>query len=34
MSYYEAGHMMYIRAEELAKLKATLAEFIEGPDGV
>lgn len=34
MSYYEAGHMMYIRAVELAKLKETLAEFIEGSDGV
>jgi len=34
MSYYEAGHMMYIRAEELAKLKAMLAEFIRESDGV
>jgi len=34
MSYYEAGHMMYIRAEELARLKATLAEFIRESDGV
>ncbi|MBD3382940.1 MAG: peptidase S10, partial [candidate division Zixibacteria bacterium] len=29
MSYYEAGHMMYIRLESLKKLKADLADFIE-----
>ena len=27
--YYEAGHMMYVRDEELAKLKANVAAFIE-----
>jgi carboxypeptidase C (cathepsin A) len=34
MSYYEAGHMMYIRAEELAELKANLAAFIRESDGM
>ena len=33
MSYYEAGHMMYIRAAELARLKETLAGFIQDSDG-
>jgi carboxypeptidase C (cathepsin A) len=27
--YYEAGHMMYVRDEDLAKLKANIAAFIE-----
>ncbi|HKQ96689.1 MAG TPA: peptidase S10 [Candidatus Polarisedimenticolia bacterium] len=27
--YYEAGHMMYVRDEDLAKLKANVARFIE-----
>ena len=27
---YEAGHMMYIHAGELAKLKRDVAEFIRG----
>lgn len=30
MSYYEAGHMMYIHIPSLAQLKADLAEFISG----
>ena len=30
MTYYEAGHMMYIHLESLAKLKADLAGFING----
>ncbi len=29
MSYYEAGHMMYIHIPSLAKLKADLAEFLK-----
>jgi carboxypeptidase C (cathepsin A) len=29
MQYYEAGHMMYIRDEDLAKLKKNLGSFIE-----
>ena len=28
MGYYEAGHMMYIREVELAKLKRDLAGFL------
>jgi carboxypeptidase C (cathepsin A) len=27
--YYEAGHMMYVRDEDLAKLKTNVAHFIE-----
>jgi carboxypeptidase C (cathepsin A) len=27
--YYDAGHMMYVRDEDLAKLKANIAAFIE-----
>jgi len=34
MSYYEAGHMMYIRAAELARLKQNLAGFIRESDGL
>lgn len=30
MSFYEAGHMMYIHLPSLAKLKETLAHFIRG----
>jgi carboxypeptidase C (cathepsin A) len=30
MAYYQAGHMMYIHLEELAKLKSDLAGFING----
>lgn len=29
MSYYEAGHMMYVHLPSLAKLKADLAAFIQ-----
>jgi carboxypeptidase C (cathepsin A) len=29
MNYYEAGHMMYVREEDLAKLKNNVATFIE-----
>jgi carboxypeptidase C (cathepsin A) len=29
LQYYEAGHMMYVRDEDLAKLKANVAVFIE-----
>lgn len=29
LNYYEAGHMMYVRDEDLAKLKANIANFIE-----
>ena len=29
LKYYEAGHMMYVRDEDLAKLKANIASFIE-----
>ncbi|MGC9522123.1 MAG: S10 family peptidase [Anaerolineae bacterium] len=29
MSYYEAGHMMYVHRPSLAKLKADLAAFVE-----
>ncbi len=30
MSYYEAGHMMYVHMPSLKKLKEELAEFIQG----
>src|SRR5437588_2502894 len=30
LKYYEAGHMMYVRDEDLAKLKANVASFIDG----
>lgn len=30
MTYYEAGHMMYVRMESLARLKLDLAAFMEG----
>lgn len=29
LKYYDAGHMMYLRAEDLAKLKTNVASFIE-----
>jgi len=29
MGYYEAGHMMYVHLESLAKLKADLSQFIQ-----
>jgi len=29
LQYYEAGHMMYVRDEDLAKLKANVATFID-----
>jgi len=29
LQYYEAGHMMYVRDEDLAKLKANVAAFID-----
>jgi carboxypeptidase C (cathepsin A) len=29
LQYYEAGHMMYVRDEDLAKLKTNVAAFIE-----
>jgi len=28
-AYYEAGHMMYVHASSLAKLKADIAQFIK-----
>jgi len=34
MSYYEAGHMMYIRASELARLKQNLAAFIQNSEHI
>ncbi len=30
MEYYDAGHMMYLRREDLAKLKSRVAAFIAG----
>jgi len=30
LKYYEAGHMMYVRDEDLAKLKVNIASFIDG----
>jgi carboxypeptidase C (cathepsin A) len=30
LQYYDAGHMMYLRDEDLAKLKANIALFIDG----
>ena len=30
LQYYDAGHMMYVREEDLAKLKANVGSFIEG----
>ncbi|MFZ0735871.1 MAG: hypothetical protein WCA98_13920 [Candidatus Acidiferrales bacterium] len=29
LKYYDAGHMMYLRADDLAKLKANVASFID-----
>jgi carboxypeptidase C (cathepsin A) len=29
LKYYEAGHMMYVRDEDLAKLKANIASFVD-----
>lgn len=34
MSFYESGHMMYIRADDLAKLKRELGAFIRDADGI
>jgi carboxypeptidase C (cathepsin A) len=30
LKYYDAGHMMYVRDEDLAKLKSNVATFIDG----
>jgi carboxypeptidase C (cathepsin A) len=30
LQYYDAGHMMYLRDEDLAKLKTNVASFIDG----
>jgi carboxypeptidase C (cathepsin A) len=30
LQYYDAGHMMYLRDEDLAKLKANIGAFIDG----
>ena len=30
LRYYDAGHMMYVREEDLAKLKANVGSFIDG----
>jgi len=30
LQYYDAGHMMYLRDEDLAKLKTNIASFIDG----
>ena len=30
LQYYDAGHMMYLRDEDLAKLKSNISAFIEG----
>jgi carboxypeptidase C (cathepsin A) len=30
LQYYDAGHMMYLREEDLAKLKSNISAFIEG----
>ena len=30
LKYYDAGHMMYVRDEDLTKLKANMASFIDG----
>jgi carboxypeptidase C (cathepsin A) len=30
LQYYDAGHMMYLRDEDLAKLKTNIANFIDG----
>ena len=29
LQYYDAGHMMYLRDEDLAKLKSNIAAFID-----
>ena len=29
LKYYDAGHMMYVREEDLAKLKANVGAFID-----
>ena len=31
MKYYEAGHMMYLREQDLAALKGNVAQFITSP---
>jgi carboxypeptidase C (cathepsin A) len=33
LQYYDAGHMMYLRDEDLAKLKGNVAHFIAGASG-
>jgi len=30
LQYYDAGHMMYVREEDLAKLKVNVGNFIDG----
>jgi carboxypeptidase C (cathepsin A) len=32
-AYYDAGHMMYIHAQSLQKLKGDVAEFLRGALG-
>ena len=29
LQYYDAGHMMYVRDEDLVKLKSNIATFID-----
>jgi carboxypeptidase C (cathepsin A) len=33
LQYYDAGHMMYLRDEDLAKLKTNIANFIDAASG-
>jgi carboxypeptidase C (cathepsin A) len=33
LTYYEAGHMMYIRPSELKRLKEDVARFIRAASG-
>jgi len=30
LQYYDAAHMMYLRDEDLSKLKTNIANFIDG----
>ena len=33
LEYYDAGHMMYVKDDALAKLKANIAKFVDSTSG-